>query len=1202
MADHSSPPPGDPRLGHGLIGLLVGRPVTVVMGALAALVFGLVSYANLPVELMPDLSYPTLTVRTDFPGAAPEEVETQLARPLEEGLSTIPGLARLESRSRAGQCDVVLELEWGTDMGDAGQAVRERIGLVPLPDGVTRPLVLRYDPNLDPIVRIALTAEDEGEAALARLRRIADEEVKPVLETLSGVAAVKVRGGLEREVRVELDEGLLHARGLSTAAVVQRLQDENVNLSGGSLLEGQTEYLIRTIAELDRAEDLALLPIRTPSGAVVTLSEVGTVRVVAKDRDVVGRIDGHEAVEIAIYREADANVVAVSQKVRDAVFGSEMQQQWIAARDKTKAEAERAGADRAETKAEEKAKAKGKGGPRGKGKKGGPGGGGRGGGGLVDGEERLMTAFLTHKLPAGHRFVVISDQARWIEDAIASVRDDALQGAFLSVIVLLLFLRHIWSTVVISTAIPLSIAATFAPLYLDGRSLNLMSLGGLALASGMLVDAAIVVLESIARCRDEGDGPVAASIRGTSEVFAAVVSATLTTVAVFLPIAFVEGVAGQLFSDLSMTVVYGLLASMIAAFVLVPVLIALPGRMSASDDGPGISLSPLSPRTHGRDFVEQLRAARTWARGGRMLLLPLLALVTLVRLLLVVLLATPIWIGLWTLKGLIAVLRPLGRGIGRVVGGGAGPIGDLFDRLYAAFEGAYLALLRGSLARPTLVLAAASFLSLLVFAFVPRLGAELLPEVHQGLFTAEVRLPVGTPLDRTLEVLRDLETRVGRVEGVAQVHASAGASRDDASTSDQGENSATLTVRVGPKDGEPAVEDAEGLEDRVRDAVRAQLDAVPDLDVELVTPALFSFAAPMEVEVRGHDLQALRAAADAAEAALKQVPALRDVQSHLRAGHPEVRVRYDRERLAAYGLDLKTVAESVRDKIAGRIATDLPGTAQRTDVRVLLREEDRASLADLARIDVAMPGQPPIPLQAVAALEHGEGPSEIRRRDQQRVALVTASVQGFDLAGAGKVAEEVLARLAVDEGIDFVVAGQSDEMRRSIESLLWAIALATFLVYIIMASEFESIVQPLLILFTIPLSAVGIVPALLFSGTPVNVLVLIGIIVLAGVVVDNAIVLVDYANTLRDRGMARVEALLLCGRVRLRPILMTTATTVLGLVPMLLGTGQGAEMRRPLAITLVSGLISSTLLTLVVIPVLLSVFDRSTARREAELP
>jgi len=500
---------------------VVRRPVATWMIAIAAAVFGFVSYGRLPLNLMPDMAYPTITVRTEVPGYAPEEVETQISRLIEEALATTPGLVEIESRSRAGMSDVILEFSWGTDMNKATQSVREQLQTTFLPDDADRPLILRFDPNLDPVMRIALSTD--GTAAkhdMLSLRALAQTQIKRRLEAMDGVASVRVRGGLEREIQIEVREDWMAAKGVNIDAVISALAEENVNLPGGAILEGDHEYLVRTVGELQSVADIAAIRIRRADGSQVRLTEIAKISDGQKDREVISRLDGKEAVELEVYKAADANIVRLSSAIH-----------------------KRLGLQP----------------------------------GLQDGHKPGMARgppSINEALPAGVKMVVLEDQASFIKAALDNLRSTAVIGAFLAITILFLFLRDIRATLVIATAIPLSIIVTFAPMYLGGVSLNLMSLGGLELGIGMLVDNAVIVLENIHVQREKGLDRIQAAITGTSSVAAAVIASTLTTVCVFLPIGFVDGVAGQLFGDLSLAVVFSLMASLVVALFFVPMLAA----------------------------------------------------------------------------------------------------------------------------------------------------------------------------------------------------------------------------------------------------------------------------------------------------------------------------------------------------------------------------------------------------------------------------------------------------------------------------------------------------------------------------------------------------------------------------------------------------------------------------------------------------
>ncbi len=1141
-APRSAPEPAaaaEPEL-TGVFAGVVTHPVAVTMVFLAALVFGWVGYQSLPIELMPDISYPTITVRTAYDGAAPQEIEAQVSRPIEEQLATLDGLVTLESRSRAGTSDVILGFDWGTDMSEASQTIRENLQTSwLLPDDASRPLILRYDPSLDPFLRVALaidadaTDEDgepldlpEGEKALYLLRDVAEHEVKRKLESLPGVAAVRVQGGLEREIRVQLREDWLAARQVTLQQVESALVAENINLSGGSIVEGDVEYLIRTLNQFGGVNDLEELRIRRSDGVRIPLTDVALLSEGHREREVLTRLDGEEAVLVEVFKEADANIVDVARRVKAALKGDGVPEEY----------------------------------------------GGEPG--------------LAGELPAGLRLEILDDQAAFIELAIGNLLQTAFVGGLFAVLVLFLFLRDFRATAIIGVAIPVSVVVGFAPLYLLEVSLNLMSLGGLALGVGMLVDNAVVVLESIQRYRDEGHGPRSAAVLGVDDVAAAVVASTATTVAVFLPIAFVEGVAGELFGDLSLAVVSSLMASLLVALFAVPMLAALSFDVpeGVPDGMPG-----LLARTPGEGFLgwwwrlwavasgeprAQWRTSWGATRGLRWLLVPYLALRFLghlfTRLSMVAFVVGSglvVRLGLWLGSFVVRPVRYL-----------ALLAADRFQRLYDRFAARYASVLATVLVRPGAVMGATAVAVVVAVALVPQLGTELIPELHQGRITAELAMPVGTPLKRTAAVVKEAERMAARHPLVASVHGTVGVDPRVNASSDEGEHTARLRLTLKPGG------DVAAREQEVMDDLRVKLSSLQPLDVNMSRPALFSFRTPVEVVLYGFDIDQLRRTSALVVDRLAQEDGLRDVRSSLVDGNPEVRILYDRERLHRLGLDPFTVAQQVRDKVQGVEATQIHRGDQRVGLRVQLEEPDRASIDAIRDLNVNPQLQPRIPLSAVAVFEEAIGPSEIRRVDQQRAAVVSANLGAFDLGTAGSRIERALKSQGLPPDVHWEVAGQSREMEESLASLQFALGLAVFLVYVIMASTFESLKHPFVILFSVPLATVGTVAGLFVFGHAVSVVVFIGVIVLAGVVVNNAIVLVDTIRRLRmDHELD--EAIREAGRLRVRPILITTATTVLGLLPLAFGVGAGAEMQGPLAVTVIGGLLSSTLLTLLVIPV-----------------
>ena len=1114
---------------------LVDRPVAILMVFLATVVFGIFSFLRLPVSLMPELSYPTLTVRTEYPGAAPEEVENDVSRPIEEALGVIGGLRRISSISRAGVSDVVLEFSWGIEMTQAIQDTLEKLDLVFLPIEAERPLILRFDPTLDPVLELSLSGDGvqfEGEEGLRRLRRLAELQIKRALEPVKGVAAVRVRGGLDEEIHVLIEADRLRHTGLSTDDVIRRLAEENINVAGGTLREGRTEYMVRTLNEYANLEQIGDTIVASKEGRHVRIRDLGEVVWGNHERQIATRTEGRESVQIEVFKEADANIVALAERVKERV--GELDREVVEGSKLT----ERPRRD-------------------------GPGGG------------RSTLADELY-LAEGAILNLVADRSVFIRNSIDEVRNAAVFGGVLAVLVLFLFLRNVRSTTIIAISIPISILVTFAPLNLFGVSLNIMSLGGLALGIGMLVDSSIVVLESIFRCREEGDDVPTAAVRGVTEVRMAVIASTLTSIAVFAPMVFVEGVAGQAFGDLGLAVVISLLAALVVALVFIPMLASRQGiRLEGTTGG----LSVLIPSRSYRQFRSDVAGALgSW----KLIAIPYL----LVRLVIgtvfevvgsVFLVVTGMFAALfrWIIVPLARRLVELLMALTLIT---TQPLLELLTRVYEKT-------IRWALRRPLIVgLIALATLTATV-AVALSLSSELLPEIHQGEFTVEVALPVGTPLEQTEEILGPVEAAIlAEREHIEALIVTFGFDPATSQRSDEGEHSARFKLILESSD--PRVE-AEVLA-----RIRTRLDEIPDLEARMVRPVLFSFRTPIEVEIHGDNLLDLRRMSDRVAEVMAAMPELADVETSQRVGAPEVQVEYDREQLARYGLNIETVASRVRDAVKGAEASLYNLGDRRIPIVVRFREADRRQVTDVADFLVNPGGDRPIPLDAVADVKLAEGPSEVRRIDGQRVAVLSANLGEGSLGGAVSALDETLVR-EIDWPTDmtFFITGQNQEWERSRSSLLLALSLSIFLVYVIMAAQFESLLQPLIIMLTIPLAFFGTVLALKALGISLSVVVFLGMIMLAGIVVNNAIVLVDYINRLKRRGMDRVQAVVTAGSVRLRPILMTTATTVLGLLPMAIGLGDGAEIRTPMAIAVISGLIASTALTLVIIPSIYSVVD-----------
>lgn len=1135
--DHGADPHGGRApgaMGGGLVEFATRRRVTIAMFTVTLILFGLIALGNLKVNLLPDLSYPTLTVRTEYTGAAPAEIETLITEPVEEAVGVVKNLRKLKSISRTGQSDVVLEFAWGTNMDQASLEVRDKMEALNLPLEAKAPVLLRFNPSTEPIMRLALSSKaDAGNEAdaireLTVLRRYADEDLKKKLEPVLGVAAVKVGGGLEDEIQVDIDQQKLAQLKLPIETIIQRLKDENINISGGRLEEGSQRFLVRTVNQFATLEEIGNLLVTTQSasgsaadsamqqmfaiaaatgsdaaiaaasaaqsassgggssvvanGVPVRLRDVATVRQGFKEREAIIRLGGKEAVELAIYKEGDANTVATAEALRERL-------------------------------------------------------------------EQIKASF-----PGDAELTTIEDQSRFIEHAISDVKKDAVIGGLLAILIIFLFLRDGWSTFVISLSLPVSIIATFFFMGQLGLSLNVMSLGGLALATGLVVDDSIVVLESIAKARERGLGVLQAAIAGTREVSMAVVASTLTTIAVFLPLVFVDGIAGQLFRDQALTVALAIAISLLVSMTLIPMLSSLKGR-------PPLAFPEEAPAQPWQPQQRWLKPVAGSRRG----------LGALVR---------------WSFFGVAWLVVRCWRGLVAVVGPVMRKASDLAMKPYGGAERGYLRLLPNALAHPGKVLALAALAFVASMAMVPMLGADLIPQLAQDRFEMTAKLPAGTPLKQTDALVRDLQRAHDGGEGIASLYGVSGSgTRLDANPTESGENIGKLTV-VMAGGGDSRTEAA--ITERLRESMRAH----PGVQVDFARPALFSFSTPLEIELRGQDMAALEQAGQRLAAMLRGNPHYADVKSTVEEGFPEVQIRFDQERAGALGLTTRQIADVVVKKVRGDVATRYSFRDRKIDVLVRAQETDRASVDSIRRLIVNPGSARPVTLDAVAEVVATTGPSEIHRADQSRVAVVSANLRDIDLGAAMREVQAMVDEQPLGAAVGMHIGGQGEELAQSARSLVFAFGLAIFLVYLVMASQFESLLHPFVILFTIPLALVGAVLALLLTGKPISVVVFIGLILLVGLVTKNAIILIDKVNQLREAGMAKREALVEGARSRLRPIIMTTLCTLFGFLPLAVAMGEGAEVRAPMAITVIGGLLVSTLLTLLVIPVVYDLMDR----------
>jgi len=1055
----------------------IRRPVTTIMVYVAVTLLGMIAWSRMPQELFPPITYPQISVVTRYKDAAPEEIELLVTNPIEEVVGTVPGLRRISSISKEEVSLVIAEFTWGTNMDFAALGVREKLDLVKerLPRGAEDPVVIKYNPFELP----ALVLNVSGPLPPYELLELTRRQIKDVLEKVEGVASVTVTGGLEREILVEVDQGRLAASGTSIVGISDALAKANLNYPAGTIKEAFYEYLIRTIGEFKVVPEMKEIAVNVEEDEQVRRDRAGRQQQLQRQREQPLRREAgiHPSPRLVLLK--DVATVKDTYKERTSISRYNGQENISLAVQK------------------------------------------QSGANTVQVVTRVQQAVdqVRKSLPPGITIHVASDQSVAIHQAVQGVVDAAWQGALLAFLVLLLFLRNPWVSLNVTAAIPLSILVTLGFMYFGGISINVISLGGLALGVGMLVDAGIVVVENIDRHRALGTPMPAAAIQGTEEVGGAIWGSILTNIVPFLPLIFVYGLVGQLFKDLAFTVTFSNLASLAVSLTLTP-LVASWIRTAALTPAAAPAAPPVRPPD----------APRTS----------------------------------WMSRTELAVVR------------------WCLDH-----PGLSIAFVLGSF-----------LVSLVILQTMPR---EFLPRVDQGQFVVKADLPPGTRLEVTDRVARQIETQVRANPAVQDVTVNVGSTK--------GQGGADLVATLGPHQGQILV----GLKPRrerrsstaeVIQRIRTALEPVPlegaQLEFVAEESAIKATAlanAPVVVEVRGNRLDQLEALATTVAHHLSAIPGLYSIGTSLVPPSPETKVHVLKDRAATYHLSVSDIALTAQTAIKGFVATKFKEQGREIDVRVRLRRSDRADLSRVRRLTVRSPLQLNVPLADVAYLAVGKGPTEIRRLGRQRIVLVSANLFQRRFGDAMRDVATMLGRISIPSGYEVKVSGEQEEMRESFKSLVFAALLAFVLVYMVMAATFESLWQPFLIMATIPMSLSGVVAALWITRTPVSAMVGLGVMLLGGIVVNNGIVLIDFVNQLqREQGMSTYDALLEASQTRLRPILMTAATAVLGLLPLAMGLAEGAELQGPMGITIMGGLTSATFLTLVFLPTIFLVSERWLVR------
>ncbi len=1011
----------------------------------ALVVLGIVCLLRLPIDLLPKVDIPTVAVGISWPNTAPAEMETQIARKVEQAVSTVPGLKRVSSSASLGNAFIRVEFDYGTDINaaanDVQQAVSRAKGGFPNDDTISEPTVFKFDPSTLPILVYGVT----GDRNLIKMRDAMINDINPLIEKAGGVGQVNVGGGQDRAIIVDVKPENLEAYGLSIANISSRIQQENVSQPAGIVQESTTEYSLRAIGYFQSLDELRNMPLKTVDGRVITLQQVADVRDASQDVRSYVRMNGKDALLLTVTKQSAANTVQVAQNVKEAIGDIE-------------------------------------------------------------------------KRYPGFKFGLVFDQSAFIQSSITDLQETAMIGGVLAILIITFFLRNLRSTFVVALSIPISIISTFSLLYFCGFTINTISLSGLALATGLIVDDAIVVLENIYRHIERDKKRAAeAAVSGTQEILSAVFASTFTVMIVFLPLLLIKGQAGQTFTQFALVVVFSLAVSLLDAVTVVPM---LSSRM--------ISEKQVLEEAHPELRTKHNIITKTFDRFG-----------------------------------------------------------SLFDRFDDSYRNGLKWALKGRFA-----IIGIGLMAIVAAAYLwPDIGREQLPPTDSGDLTVRVRLPISTAVEVTDPAMRQVEDILMADPDVETIIAGSGTRvgvRGGGGGGPSNEGSAQVRLK---RDRKSKTED-------VIKRLKAKLDTVAGAQIQVnpydvVANVLGGNNTGISVDVFGPDMEQLTSVANTIQAAIENLPGLENVNVNIDEATPEVQWKVNREKASQLGLSFNEVASTISAATSGRLSSYYQENGRQYPIYVQVPKPLRHSIEDIANLPVqgTTATQNPILLKQVATSQTGMGVNQIQRMNSQRYVSVGGRIVDTPESEVQAEITAALDKVQLPEGYHWSFGVQQMERQQEYSGLGLAVALAIALIYMLLASQFESFIYPLVVLTSVPLCAIGMVLALFITDRSFGLTAFIGLLMLMGIVVKNGILLVDYTNQLRGRGMSRDEAILTAGPTRLRPILMTTLAAMLGMLPLAIGVGSGSEMYAPLATVVIGGLATSSMLTLFVVPVVYTFFD-----------
>lgn len=1026
-----------------IVKFAVSNPVTICMVVLAILLLGKISYDQLSVDLLPDLNNPRLFIELKAGERPPEEIEKQFVKNMESMAIRQSDVTQVSSVVKAGSARITVEYTWTKDMDEAFLDLQKAMNPFSQNKDITELKITQHDPNQSPVILIGLSHQHITD--MAELRKVAESYIRNELIRLEGVAEVTLSGQEESTLTIRTDPYKLDAFGLKIEDIASRIEANNQSISGGRVSELGLQYLVKSSSLFTSAEDFENLIVGykaiNKQETAASTNNAGSAAEATGDK---APLFLREVATVTFENARPDNIVRINgeRSIGLSIY-KEMRYNTVK---------------------------------------------------VVDGVARQL-AVIEQALP-GYHFKVITNQGTFIKSAIGEVKDSAVLGIILAVVILFVFLRRFGTTLIVSMAIPISIVATFNLMFFNGLTLNIMTLGGLALGAGMLVDNAIVVIESIFRNQEKGLSVREAAIKGTSEVAGAVIASTLTTVVVFLPIVYLHGASGELFKDQAWTVTFSLVSSLFVAILVIPMLYdRISGKRKKETEITETKSIQMTGYSH---LLRRLIGHRWWVIAGA--------------------------VGLLVITGFL----------------------------------------------------------------LPLIGTEFMPRMESKAFTVVVKMPEGTRLERTSSAVSNLEELLYTISGdsLLTVYSHIGEGSGSENAIFEGENTAMMKVILSP---ECKIAPEAVIEQFVRTAENPDgLELTIKQEENSLSSLLGSEGAPIVVEVKGEELDEIAAITEEVKTRIQDVSGLYNIVSSIEDGAPEITISINRTMAGINNLSVATVIEQLKQQLGGKEAGKMEYRGEMRDIVIKTPDIPLAALGDL----VIKNGEQEFRLREIATFGESQAPKEIYRRGQNRISRVMANMDAGK--SLDKVAEEIrqtVKGIELPTNYSITVTGEEEKRQESMNSLLFALALSVILVYMVLASQFESLLHPFTILLTIPLAVVGAILLFFITGTTINMMGVIGIVMLVGIAVNNSIILVDRINQLKtDRPLT--DAIVQAGQQRIRPIIMTTLTTILALLPMTFSFGEGASLRSPMAIAVIGGLITSTLMSLMVIPCVYYVLER----------